>query len=278
MEVMDAILKRRSIRKFTQEPVKKEDLQDLIRGASMAAYPANLQPLKFAIVTKESERQQLFACTKWAGYLPNGTPGEKERPTAYIVMLGDSTIKANGDFQVETGAAGTTILLAAMEKGLGTCWLGALNREGIRELLSLPEHLVVTDVIALGYPAQHSVPAVMENGDVKYYLDEQGILHVPKRTVQEVIYKKRKAADRKEVVSGGLGMKKCLFPAVVVLYFLVVAYMTKLELKSYELAAILPGLGKVPAEIIHGLLVILALGIGSALIYVFSKKKGGNQE
>jgi len=198
MEVMDAILRRRSIRKFTQKPIAKHELQDLVLAASMAAYPANLQPMKFAIVTKAEEKQQLFACTKWAGYLTNGTPAEEERPTAYIVMLGDKNIKANSDFQVETGAAGTTILLAAMEKGIASCWLGALNREGIRELLSLPEHLVVTDVIALGYPAQQSVPAAMENNDVKYYMDDEGIIHVPKRSVTEVLYQKAKAQKPKQ--------------------------------------------------------------------------------
>lgn len=190
MNILDAIFNRRSIRKFTQQPIESEDLKELVLCASLAAYPANLQPLKFAIVTEETEREQLFACTKWAGYLTDGSPKEGERPTAYIVMLGDSSIKANSDFQVETGAAGTTILLAAMEKGLAGCWLGALSRDGIRELLALPENLHVTDVIALGYPAQHSVPAEMEDGNVKYYMDETGTIHVPKRPLDEILYEK----------------------------------------------------------------------------------------
>ena len=189
MRVYDAIMNRRSIRKFSQTPILHEDLLELVRCAGMAAYPANLQPLKFALVTDEKECKELFACTKWAGYLENGTPEEAKRPTAYLVMLGDTNIK-KGDMQVEVGAAGMTITLAALEKGIATCWLGALQREKIAEILALPEHLEVKDVIAMGYPAQKSRPVAMKDGNVKYDLDEDGVLNVPKRSLEEILYTK----------------------------------------------------------------------------------------
>lgn len=187
MKVRDAIMNRRSIRKFTQTPVNYEDLTDLVLCATMAAYPANRQPLKFAIITEKLD--EVFACTKWAGYLSDGTPKEGERPTAYIAILGDTSIKK--EFQVETGAAGMTLLLAAEEKGLSACWLGALNREELSKILNLPEDIRMLDLIALGYGAQKSVAEPVRDGNIKYYLDEEGTLHVPKRTLDETLIKER---------------------------------------------------------------------------------------
>lgn len=187
MKVYDAIMQRRSIRKFTQTPVSPEDLTELVACAAKAAYPANLQPLKFVIITERLE--QVFACTKWAGYLEDGTPKEGERPTAYIAILGDTAIKK--EFQVETGAAGMTILLAAEEKGLASCWLGAINREKLSEILNLPEQLEMLDLIALGYGAQQSVAEPVKDGNIKYYMDQDGIIHVPKRTLEEIVIKER---------------------------------------------------------------------------------------
>lgn len=188
MRVYDAIMNRRSIRKFSQTPILHEDLLELVKCAGMAAYPANIQPLKFALVEEPEKLAEIFSCTKWAGYLENGTPQENQRPTAYLVILGDTSIKKGSDLQVETGAAGMTILLAAQERGIATCWLGALNRERLTEILQLPEHLVVKDVIALGYPAQKSRAVPMQDGDVKYYQDENGTINVPKRSLEEILY------------------------------------------------------------------------------------------
>ncbi len=188
MKVYDAIKKRRTIRKFTQKPIPKETLLSLVDCARMAPYGANLQPLKFAILDEPSLLETVFPCTKWAGYLKNGTPTPQERPTAYLLLLGDTTIKKNGDFQVETGAAGMAITLAATASGLGACWIGALDRKQIRELLQIPEHLTVLDIIALGYPAQESEAVPIQQNDVKYYLNEADILQVPKRSLEEVLY------------------------------------------------------------------------------------------
>lgn len=185
MTVYETIMNRRSIRKFAPKAVGYEDLTDLVRAASFAAYPANLQPLKFAIVTEDLDA--VFACTKWAGYLKDGAPKAGERPTAYLAILGDKTIKQ--EFGTEVGAAGMTILLAAEEKGLASCWLGALNRERLSELLALPPHLELLDMIALGYGAQKSVAEVMQDGNLRYYEDADGVIHVPKRSMDEVLWK-----------------------------------------------------------------------------------------
>lgn len=188
MKVYDAILQRRSIRKFTQEPIPQELLEKLVDAARMAAYPANMQPLKFAILKGTELCNRVFPCTKWAGYLPDAAPKAGEEPTAYLAILGDKEIKNGTDFQVENGAAGMTILLAALEMGLGACWLGALDRTKLTEIMALPENLVVLDLVALGYPAQESCAEDRQGEDIKYYMDASGKMHVPKRSLCEVLY------------------------------------------------------------------------------------------
>ncbi len=185
MNIKEAIKNRRSIRRFEQRPVSRDILLDLIDCARLAPYPANIQPLKFAAVGTKALTDKIFDCTKWAGYLENGTPAIDERPVAYILILGDKDIK--GDFKCETGIAGSHIVLGAMEYGLASCWLGALKRDRLAEILKLPANLEVQDVVALGYPMQESRPVEMTDS-VKYYLDQDGILNVPKRSIEDVIY------------------------------------------------------------------------------------------
>ncbi|MCX7715257.1 MAG: nitroreductase family protein [Clostridia bacterium] len=188
MNVYDAIMERRTIRKFTQEKIETDKLIKLVDCARMAAYGANLQPLKFMIIQSKEILDELFDFIKWAGYLENGAPMEEERPTAYIAVLGDCTLKASGNYEVEAGAAVTTMMLAAQEEGLATCWLGAINREKIKQTLKLEENLSVVYLLALGYPAQKSVADKMTDS-VKYYLDKNNVLHVPKRSLDEVLVK-----------------------------------------------------------------------------------------
>ncbi len=187
MNTYEAIMTRRSIRKFRQEPLKREDLEKLVKAASVTAYPANIQPLKFKIIEEKAMVEEVFKCTKWAGYIPDGTPQRGEEPVAYIGILGDTNIKKGTDFQVENGAAGTVITIAAHEMGIGSCWIGSVNRERVRELLNLPDNLVMIDLIALGYPAQKSRAVEMQEGDVKYWLDKDGTMNVPKRCIDEIL-------------------------------------------------------------------------------------------
>ncbi len=188
MDIMTSIKSRRTVRKFNQTPIAEEIIIDIIDGARLAPYPANVQPLKFAFVNTPELCEKVFPNTKWAGYLTDGTPKEGECPMAYIFILGDRKIKENGDFKCENGIAGSFIVLGAESYSLGACWMGAINRENISKILSLPENLELLDLVALGYPSQKS-RAVEMTDSVKYYLDENGTLNVPKRSIDEVIYK-----------------------------------------------------------------------------------------
>lgn len=188
MNVYDAIMKRRTIRKFENKKVSESDLVKLIDCARVAAYGANVQPLKFAIINDEKTLNDIYPMTKWAGYLADGAPKENERPSAYIAVLGDKSIRENGVFECEAGAAVTTMMLEAVEMGLGTCWLGALKRDEIKALLNLDEKFNVVYLLAVGYPKQESRMIEMKD-DIKYYEDENGVINVPKRSLEEVLIK-----------------------------------------------------------------------------------------
>lgn len=187
MSFSEIARQRRTIRKFQNREIDRKILTDIVDAARLAPYPVNYQPLKFMIVQKNADA--LFKYTKWAGLLSDGTPRENERLNAYIVTLGDRTIKKSGDFFVEGAIAGATMSYAAHDLGLGSCWLGAIDREGIKAELKIEDKFEVVYLLALGYAAQKS-RAVECTGDTSYYEEDGGIC-VPKRSLDEVlIYEK----------------------------------------------------------------------------------------
>lgn len=187
MNVKEAIFARRSIRKFTQEKPDNSALLELVDCARVAAFGANMQPLKFRLITEDSEVNEIFPTIKWAGYLKDGAPKDGEQPRAYIAVFGDLNIRSNGAFETDAGAAVTNMMLEAAELGLSTCWLGAIDRDKIAKILNVPEDLKVLYLLAVGYGAQESKIVEMHDGDVKYFVDENGTVNVPKRSLEDVL-------------------------------------------------------------------------------------------
>ncbi len=186
MQIYDAINKRRTIRKFKQTRIDRGILIKFVEAARLAPSAANIQPLKYLIVDEDKCVGKVFETVKWAGYIvPEGNPKKGEEPTAYIVILADTEIKKS-NYQHDAGAAAQNIMLAAIEEGIGSCWIGSINREALREILNIPESLEINTIIALGYPAEE--PVVEEySGFIKYYKDEKGKLHVPKRSLKNLV-------------------------------------------------------------------------------------------
>ena len=184
----DLIKKSRSYRRFNQEvDVSQETLRALIDLARLSPSGANRQPLKFITVSDRETNAELFDCLAWAGYLKDWDgPAEGERPSAYIILLCDTEIRE--DSPVDEGIAAQSMMLGAVEKGLGGCMLGAINRKRIREILDVPERYKILLVLALGEPAEKVViDEVGEDGDIKYWRDDEDVHHVPKRSLDELI-------------------------------------------------------------------------------------------
>ena len=187
--IEELVKKTRSMRRFKEERIERETLLYLVNIARFSASGANLQPLKYIISWEEKMNSAVFPFLKWAGYLRDWKgPGKGERPSAYIIVIGDKSI--SGTFGCDHGIATQNILLAAFEIGLGCCIIGAVDRKSLSSILKIPEHYEILHVIAIGKPGEEIVIEKMNSGDsVEYWRDENGIHHVPKRALEDIIIK-----------------------------------------------------------------------------------------
>ena len=180
------ITKRRTIRKYIQKDVPKDVLLRCVDAARLSPSGLNLQPLKYVIVNNKDLLSKIFRTLRWAGYLPDYYPTEEEMPGAYIVMLLDKNIKTDPGH--DAGIASMSISMVAFEEGLGSCILGAINRIELGKILSVPDNFEVLLVVALGYTDENPVIDEVKENDVKYWLDKDGIIHVPKRDMKDIVH------------------------------------------------------------------------------------------
>lgn len=186
MDVYKAIISRRSIRRFQQKLIKLELLKMFVNAARLAPSAANLQPLEFFIVNEKELCSKVFETLSWAGYItPKWTPGKKERPTAYIIILVKDT--NNKWYPRDAGLASENIVLTAEGKGIGSCILCNIDRDKLQEILKIPKDIFLDSIIALGYKAEKSVIEDFKDS-VKYWRDKKEILHVPKRKLENIIH------------------------------------------------------------------------------------------
>jgi len=186
--VRDLVLKNRSYRRFYQDvAVERETLRELVDLARCSASGANRQPLKYFLSCTPERNAQVFSTLGWAGSLPDWPgPSEGERPSAYIIILGDTQISKNAG--VDHGIAAQSILLGAVDRGLGGCMLASVRRDELRRLLGIPEQYEVLLVVALGKPKERVVLETLEpGGDVRYWRDDDQVHHVPKRRLDDII-------------------------------------------------------------------------------------------
>ncbi|MDD4189927.1 MAG: nitroreductase family protein [Mangrovibacterium sp.] len=181
------ILKNRSYRRFREsERITEGQLKDWIDLARLSASARNAQPLKYILVTQKALCDQVFPLLGWAGYLKDwGGPVTGERPAAYVVMLLDRQIA--GNCLCDDGIAAQSIMLGAAEAGYGGCIVASVKRTELQKLFTLDERYGIIQVLALGKPAETVVLEKMNEGDCKYWRDEEGVHHVPKRPLDELI-------------------------------------------------------------------------------------------
>ena len=186
--IEELIKQNRSYRRFYQEhAVDVATLKNLVDLGRLSASGANLQPLKYVLSCDPEQNAKIFACLTWAAYLKDWKgPEEGERPAAYIIVLGDNEISK--DVGCDHGIACQSILLGAREKGLGGCMLGSINREVLREHLNLSKQYNILLVVAVGRPKEEVViEKLSTGGSIRYWRDEHGVHHVPKRELEDII-------------------------------------------------------------------------------------------
>ena len=188
MDFEELIIRNRSYRRFKQvSRADRETLRHLVDIARRTPSGGNRQPLKYVLVDEAAACARLFSHLKWAGALKGwGGPAEGERPTAYVIVLGDTEVAK--DPGCDHGIACQSMLLAAAERGLGGCMLGAIDRDAIAKDFAIPERYTILLVVALGVPSETCVlEDAKSGGDVTYYRDAASVHHVPKRPLAEII-------------------------------------------------------------------------------------------
>lgn len=182
------ILQNRSYRRFREEiTISRQTLVNLIDLARHSPSAGNKQPLKYLLSFEPEKNSVIFPHLSWAAYLKDWLgPEEGERPAAYIVILGDTRISMS--FGYDAGIAVQSILLGSVEIGLGGCIVASIRRSELQTALGIPDYLEILLVVALGQPAEEvQIEQKIEADDIRYWRDERGIHHVPKRSLEELI-------------------------------------------------------------------------------------------
>ncbi len=186
--IADLIRRNRTCRRFEQgHRISMDTLAGLVDLARLSASAANLQPLRYLLSNDPETNEKIFACLKWAAYLKEWDgPAPGERPAAYIVVMNDTRISKKVD--CDHGIAGWSILLGAREQGLAGCMLAAINHPRLRNALDIEAPYQVLLVLAMGKPAEKIiVEPVGEDGDIRYWRDDNQGHHVPKRRLEDII-------------------------------------------------------------------------------------------
>lgn len=164
-----------------------ETLEGFVNLARLSPSAGNLQPLKYILSCDPKTNEDIFSCLGWAAYLKDWKqPEEGERPSAYIIMLGDTAIAK--EFGVDCGIAAQSIMLGARETGLAGCIIESVNRENLRTVLDIPSALEIQLALAFGKSKEHVViERLSPDGDIRYWRDAKAVHHVPKRDLDDII-------------------------------------------------------------------------------------------
>lgn len=191
MKFYDLIINRRTIRQYQPREVAEEILEKCVNAARLAPSARNLQPLEFIVVNEPSSRDKMFATTRWAGDLKDGRPDLGKRPVVFIIILTNNDIALPG-YKYDSALAAMNIIYTLEEEGIASCIIGSLERDEIRKIFNIPDNYTIDLAIALGYPAEESAAEdVLRNESLKYYKDDKGKMHIPKRKLEDVMHKNK---------------------------------------------------------------------------------------
>lgn len=187
----DLVMANRSYRGYDEGyRFTKEQLLEYIDLTRYTASSVNAQPLKYHIAYDKDEVALIQSMTKWARALPQMTlPHDNMHPTGFIIICQDKDISDNlARYQKDIGIVAQTILLAAVEEGLGGCMIGNFVPDEVKEKLDFADNLQPMLIVALGKPNEKIVITEIENGDsIKYYRDDDDTHYVPKRKLNDIL-------------------------------------------------------------------------------------------
>lgn len=187
----DLVRKNRSYRGYSQERrVTKEELTSFVDCARLCPSSVNVQPFRYYLAWEKEAVEKIQPLTKWARALSeNCLPHPGMEPTGFVVICQDTRIGASlARYQKDIGIVAQTMLLAAVERGLGGCMIGNFNAQKVKHTLELGEYLMPVLIVAFGEPGEQVViKEISEGEDTRYYRDEKDVHYVPKRKLEDII-------------------------------------------------------------------------------------------
>jgi nitroreductase len=154
-ETLTLLKERRSIRRYKPDPVPDEMIHQVLEAGRWAPSASNRQPWSFVVVRDEAARRELaqhaaYYFVRWA---------HVEEAPVLIALCGNAKNRIYRQFlREDIGLAGSQIMLQARALGLGTCWLGGVDRKAMAQVLKLPEELWVIGLLTLGFPDEDPPP------------------------------------------------------------------------------------------------------------------------
>jgi len=148
MELKEAIRKRESVRGFLDKPISEEQLNNVLEAARLAPSASNRQPTKFVVIRDSAKRKQLARAANNQAFI-----GEAPVVIAAVATDLEFTMPCGiKSYAIEVAIAIDHMTLAAVDEGLGTCWIGAFSQERVKEILSVPDQYKVVVLLPLGHP------------------------------------------------------------------------------------------------------------------------------
>ena len=161
MNVIDAIKKRNSVRNFLDKPIEEKKLREVLEAGRVAPSAKNRQEWRFIVVKDCEVRRKIVEAAKGQSFVG-------EAPVIIVACgIDDGYVMTCGQlsYPIDVAIALDHISLAAVELGLGTCWIGAFYEDKIKEILGIPNGIRVVDLMPIGYPA---IPTIKEKTRLPY--------------------------------------------------------------------------------------------------------------
>jgi len=161
MELKEAIKKRQSIRDYQDKPVPEEKLTRVLEAARLAPSANNMQPWKFVVVTDNKRRQELARAANRQTFV-----GQAPVVIAAVATNPESIMSSGiPRYAVDLAIAVDHMTLAAVDEGLGTCWIGAFSQQRVKEILNIPDRYRVVALLPLGFPAEETAMKLRKSLD-----------------------------------------------------------------------------------------------------------------
>jgi nitroreductase len=196
MDVYEATVKRRAIRRFKDKPVSYDILEKCLDAARLAPSGRNQQVCEYIIIDDAEVLPGIFQNIGGSVKLTPDKGGAlpANRPKAYIIILINKNRETDANRRritlYDVGMAAENIMLVALEQGIGTCPILMFNEGGLKQALKITDEYDVALVIAMGYPDKSPVAEVASDS-VEVWVDGQGVRHVPKRRLEDIIHRNR---------------------------------------------------------------------------------------